>query len=133
MGGPRYGWDPHTGQRSTKPNPKATPSAKGTSQATSHLVFSTAPQPSFSYPQTPNSLPMQPGNSDQAQGKPQRILGYKGKNFNPNHGGGYKRRDYTPGALFSKFDVIEPCAALGRPTVMFDSQQPPHHNMTITS
>jgi hypothetical protein len=94
VGGPRYGWDPHTGQRCTKANTAKTSSAKGATQtASSQPAPSPFPQSSTPFPQAPSSLPTRPYNSDQAQNRTQRSSGYKGKNFNPNHGNGYKRKD----------------------------------------
>ncbi|KAA1107347.1 hypothetical protein PGT21_010879 [Puccinia graminis f. sp. tritici] len=82
LGGPRYGWDPHTGQKSTK-TPTATASGNNISSGKTPNTGS-----SHSFPQAPaNSLPPKPD-----QNRPPRSSGYKGRNYNPNHGSSSRRR-----------------------------------------
>jgi hypothetical protein len=88
IGGVRYGYDPHTGLKATK-NSTPTPSApRAPQQPLSHLPAATQ----HSLPAIP--LPQRPNLTDQTIGKTQRGSGYKGKNFNPNYGGGLRRRDW---------------------------------------
>ncbi|KAA1129065.1 hypothetical protein PGTUg99_027398 [Puccinia graminis f. sp. tritici] len=94
LGGPRYGWDPHTGQKINKPN---APQASSTKSAPLPSQPNPSPYSSSQSPshpsQPPNHLPLKPGGQDQSQGRPPRGSGYKGKNYNPNHGSGFKKRD----------------------------------------
>ncbi|KAA1123843.1 hypothetical protein PGTUg99_025610 [Puccinia graminis f. sp. tritici] len=80
IGGARYGWDPHTGQKSAK-----TPTTTTTNNNNNNKTPSTG---SFQSNQTPvNSLPPKPD-----QNRPPRSSGYKGRNYNPNHGSLNRRR-----------------------------------------
>ncbi|KAA1124841.1 hypothetical protein PGTUg99_035855 [Puccinia graminis f. sp. tritici] len=89
LGGPRYGWDPHTGQKSTK-TPTATASGNNISSGKTPNTGS-----SHSFPQAPaNSLPPKPD-----QNRPPRSSGYKGRNYNPNHGSSSRRRGNESGRL----------------------------------
>ncbi|EFP83172.2 uncharacterized protein PGTG_09125 [Puccinia graminis f. sp. tritici CRL 75-36-700-3] len=82
LGGPRYGWDPHTGQKRTKTTASTTPN-NNTNGSKAPLAGS-----SQSLSQAPaNSLPPRPD-----QNRPPRTSGYKGRNYNPNHGSATRRR-----------------------------------------
>ncbi|KAA1107018.1 hypothetical protein PGTUg99_024373 [Puccinia graminis f. sp. tritici] len=80
IGGPRYGWDPHTGQNSAKTLAAATTNNNNNKALTTGSFQST--------PKTPvNSLPPRPD-----QNRPPRSSGYKGRNYSPNHGSSNRRR-----------------------------------------
>jgi hypothetical protein len=88
IGGVRFGYNPHTGLKTTK-NPATTPSApKAHHQPAPNIPATTIPN----LPTIP--LPPRPGQAEQSNGRTQRGSGYKGKNFNPNYGGGARKRDW---------------------------------------
>ncbi|EHS64462.1 uncharacterized protein PGTG_22275 [Puccinia graminis f. sp. tritici CRL 75-36-700-3] len=86
LGGPKYGWDPHTGQKSAKSTSTTTPAPNN--KATNNHTGGPPTQAVSS------NLPPKPD-----QGRPPRTSGYKGRNFNPNHNlasqAKRKRRDHS--------------------------------------
>ncbi|KAA1083508.1 hypothetical protein PGT21_006116 [Puccinia graminis f. sp. tritici] len=85
IGGPKYGWDPHTGQKLAKTSSTNTPAS---SRSANTVTNQTTHHPST------NPLPPKP---DQA--RPPRSSGYKGRNFNPNHNPGGRRRGNEEGKI----------------------------------
>ncbi|KAA1124704.1 hypothetical protein PGTUg99_031511 [Puccinia graminis f. sp. tritici] len=82
LGGSRQGWDPHTGQKSIKS--LSTASTTNSSGNSKPANTGAAQLPSQA---THNSLPARPDLN-----KPPRSSGYKGRNYNPNHGAAGRRR-----------------------------------------
>ncbi|KAA1106797.1 hypothetical protein PGTUg99_004929 [Puccinia graminis f. sp. tritici] len=84
IGRPTFGWDPHTGQRSTKPS-----SSTLVSTSNKAAISNAGMAPTSS---TPNNFPPKPD-----QGRNPRGSGYKGRNFNPNHSVPSRRRGKEDG------------------------------------
>jgi hypothetical protein len=87
MGGIRFGYDPHTGLKIAK-NTSLAPSAPKSTQVQSYSI------PATTQPNPPTiPLPQRPSSNEHGSGRPPKSSGYKGRNFNPNYGNSFRKRD----------------------------------------